>query len=41
MLILQYKKDLAPLYTELNPLLKLTLGSLTKDRKSVYTIKNQ
>lgn len=37
-LILLYKKDLAPFYTELNPLLKLTLGSRTKDRKSSYTV---
>lgn len=37
-LILLYKKDLAPFYTELNPLLKLTLDSCTKDRKSVYTV---
>lgn len=38
LLILQYKKDLAPFYTELNPLLKLTLGSRTKNRKSFYTV---
>ena len=30
MLILQYKKDLAPFYTELNPLLKLTLAVVQK-----------
>jgi len=37
-LILLNKKDLAPFYTELNPLLKLALVSCTKDRKSVYTV---
>lgn len=29
-LILQHKKDLAPFYTELNPLLKLTMTVIQK-----------
>jgi len=37
-LILLYKKDLAPFYTELNPLLRQTIGSHNKSRKSSYTV---